>query len=158
MTSLLLYGLAGGLLAVSWAKDRKKTGQALKKGWKAFCNILPSMLTVLLLIGLILTVLPPQTISALLGGGSGAQGVLLAAGVGSVTLLPGFAAFPLAEALLRHGAGVTQIAAFVSTLMMVGVVTLPMEAETIGKRPALLRNALAFCWSLLAAWIMGVLL
>lgn len=29
-------------------------------------------------------------------------------------------------------------------LMMVGIVTLPMETETIGRRPALLRNSLAF--------------
>ena len=58
---------------------------------------------------------------------------------------------------MEHGAGITQIAAFVSTLMMVGVVTLPVESETIGKRAALLRNCMAFFWSLLAAWLMGVL-
>lgn len=158
MTTVLLYGAALVLLAVSWGKDRKKTKQALKKGWKSFCNILPQMLTVLLLIGLILTLLSPQTISALLGKNSGIFGTLLAAGVGAITLIPGFVAFPLAGALLEHGAGITQIAAFVSTLMMVGVVTLPMETKTIGRRPAVLRNLLAFFWSFLVAWLMGVIL
>lgn len=144
MSSLLLHGLALCLLAVSWMKDQQKTRKALKKGWNSFCKILPQMLMVLLLVDLVLTLLTPETISRLIGSQSGAAGTLLAAGVGAITLIPGFVAFPLAEALLGHGAGITQIAAFVSMLMMVGIVTLPMETETIGRRPALLRNSLAF--------------
>lgn len=60
-----------------------------------------------------------------------------------LTLIPGFVAFPLAAALLKNGAGYSQIAAFVSSLVMVGVVTLPMEFEVFGKRAAILRNVLA---------------
>ena len=69
-------------------------------------------------------------------------------------------AFPAAAALLSAGAGATQIAAFVSSLMMVGVVTLPMEMKYFGKRAALFRNAFAFVFSLIAAlfvgWVVGL--
>ena len=75
--------------------------------------------------------------------------------VGAVTLIPGFVAFPAAAALLKGGAGATQIAAFVSSLMMVGVVTLPMEMRYFGKRAALLRNALAWVFSIAAAFFVG---
>ena len=158
MTAMILYGIAFLLLGISWKKNHQKTKKALKKGYHALLSILPAMLLVLLLIGLILTLLSADTISKLIGGGSGIWGVLLAAGIGSITMIPGFVAFPLAAALLEHGAGIVQIAAFVSTLMMVGIVTLPMEIETIGKVPAILRNILSFCWALLVAFLMGVAL
>ena len=74
-----------------------------------------------------LAILTPKQISKLLGSESGWYGVLIAAVIGSITLIPGFVAFPLAAALLKSGAGYMQIAVFVSTLMMVGIVTLPVE-------------------------------
>jgi len=48
--------------------------------------------------------------------------------------------------------------AFVSTLMMVGIVTLPLEIKTFGKRAAILRNAAALVFSLIAAFVIGVVL
>lgn len=156
--NIVLYGLAGSLLAVSLAKDKNKTRMALKKAWKAFENILPQFLAILLLIGLMLSILTPQAISSVIGHESGWAGMLMAAGIGSVTLIPGFVAFPLASALLSNGAGVTQIALFISTLMMVGVVTLPIEMKYFGKRAALTRNALALILATGVALVMGVIL
>jgi uncharacterized membrane protein YraQ (UPF0718 family) len=150
--------MAGVGLAVSWFKDRKKTIMALKKAWKAFENILPQFLSILILIGLALAVLSPETITNLLGTRSGFWGVLGAAMIGSITLIPGFVAFPLAAALLDNGAGYMQIAAFVSTLMMVGIVTLPLEIKTFGKRATIIRNVSAFVFSLIAAVVIGVVL
>jgi uncharacterized membrane protein YraQ (UPF0718 family) len=145
-------------LAASFFKDRKKTKMALKKAWMSFEGILPQLFAVLILIGLILTLLSQETISKLLGANSGLAGVLVASLIGSITLIPGFVAFPLASALLKSGAGIVQIAAFVSTLMMVGIVTLPLEIKTFGRRAAILRNISAFIFSLAAAFIMGVVL
>ncbi len=48
--NLILYGLAGSLLTVSLVKDKQKTKKALKKAWKAFENIMPQFLAILLLI------------------------------------------------------------------------------------------------------------
>jgi uncharacterized membrane protein YraQ (UPF0718 family) len=90
-------------------------------------------------------------ISRLIGERSGFLGVLGAALIGSITLIPGFVAFPAAAELLKSGAGIAQIAAFVSSLMMVGVVTLPLEISFFGRKIALLRNSMAFLFSLVAA-------
>lgn len=149
---------AGCLLAaiVSWHKDKQKTKQALLKAWKAFENILPQFLSVLILIGIMLAVLKPETISVFLGRKSGWIGVGLAAILGAVTLIPGFVAFPLAAMLMRGGAGPMQMGAFISSLMMVGVVTMPVEIKYFGRRMALLRNGLAFIFSFLVAWVIGV--
>ena len=82
-------------------------------------------------------------------------GVVLAAIVGAVTLIPGFVAFPTAALLLNGGAGYMQIGAFISTLMMVGIVTLPVEFKYFGKRLAIYRNVLAFLFSFLVAFVIG---
>ena len=131
---------------------------ALKKAWKSFESIMPQFLPVIIIIGLALAILSPETISMLLGTRSGIVGVLAAAVIGSITLIPGFVAFPLAAALLKNGAGYMQIAAFVSTLMMVGIVTIPMEIKTFGKKVTILRNMSAFVFSLIAALVIGEVL
>lgn len=90
-----------------------------KKAWKWPENILPQFLPILIIIGLVLAILSPETITVLLRTHSGIWDVLGAAIIGSITLIPGFVAFPLVAALLKNGAGYMQITAFVSTLMMV---------------------------------------
>ncbi|MDD5077172.1 MAG: permease, partial [Sphaerochaetaceae bacterium] len=54
-----------------------------------------------------------------------------------------------------QGAGITQIAAFISSLMMVGVVTLPLEIEYFGRKAAIIRNAAAFLFSFIVALVVG---
>lgn len=154
----IAYIIASVALGISWYKSKEKTVQALKKAWKSFENILPQFLSILLIIGVILSILNPTQISMLIGGESGWIGVLLASIIGSITLIPGFIAFPLSAALLKNGAGYMQIAAFISTLMMVGIVTIPLEIKYFGKKAAYLRNGLAFLFSLLVALIIGVIL
>ena len=106
MFTYLLYALAAAGLTASFIKDRKKTRMALKKAWKAFENILPQFLSILVIIGLAFAVLTPETITGLLGANSGVWGVLVASLIGSITLIPGFVAFPLAAALLKSGAAI----------------------------------------------------
>jgi len=154
----VFYLLAGAALLVSFFKDKNKTFLSLKKAWKSFENILPQLLAVMLVVGFMLALLTPEQISELFGSKSGWYGVLIAAAIGSITLIPGFVAFPLAAALLKSGAGYMQIAAFVSTLMMVGIVTIPVEIKYFGKRATLIRNGLAFAFSLIVAFIIGTVL
>ncbi|MBK5263157.1 MAG: permease [Peptostreptococcaceae bacterium] len=129
---------------------------ALKKAWKAFENILPEFLVVILMVGFLLAIVNPDVISKLIGSNSGWLGVMLAAIVGAVTLIPGFVAFPMAALLLQGGAGYMQIGAFVSTLMMVGIITMPVEIKYFGKKLTILRNVLAFIFSFLVAYVISL--
>ncbi len=156
--TFILYAAAVSLLALSFFKDRKKTKMALLKAWKSFENILPQFLTILIIIGLLLAALNPEQISKLIGTQSGWLGMVVASVIGSITLIPGFVAFPLASALLKGGAGFMQIAIFISTLMMVGIVTIPVEIKYFGKKAALVRNISAFLFSYIVAIVIGVVL
>lgn len=152
------YILTFILLGVSYYKDKNKTKKALIKAWKAFENILPEFLVVILFVGFIIAAMDPETISKIIGADSGVMGVVLASVVGAITLIPGFVAFPMAALLLEGGAGYVQIGAFVSSLMMVGVVTIPVEIKYFGKKITLARNMLAFLFSFVVAIVMGVVL
>jgi len=79
---IALYVVTGILLAYSFYKDKQKTKKALKKAWKAFENILPEFLVVILLVGLLLAVMNPDGISKIIGAESGWFGVVLAAVIG----------------------------------------------------------------------------
>lgn len=158
MNAYLMYGLSIGLLTMSYFKDKKKTRMAIKKGWKSFLNILPQMLGIVTMVGFIFAFFNAETISRLVGNESGWFGVLLSAIVGAITLIPGFVAFPTAALVLQNGGGYMQIGAFVSALMMVGVMTAPLEMKYFGKKMTIIRNTLAFLFSFVVALVIGMVM
>jgi uncharacterized membrane protein YraQ (UPF0718 family) len=153
--TIIFYSAAAVLTVASLIKSRKKTKQAFIKAWKAFENILPQFISIMVVVSVALTLLDTKTISRIIGAESGWMGVVIAVVLGAITLMPGFVAFPTAAMLLTGGAGYMQIGAFVSSLMMVGVVTLPVEFTYFGKKAALLRNACALAFSFVVALVIG---
>lgn len=158
LTTIVIYSLMGVALVVSLIKSRQKTLGALKVALKALRNSAVSLLVVLGLVGITLGILSPQTISKLLGEEAGIMGTLLATLIGSITLIPSLIAFPLAGSLLRAGSTVATIAAFITSLMLVGLVTAPMEIKHLGRRFTIWRNSLSLIVALLLALVMGVIL
>lgn len=158
MLNIILYSIMAVLLTISFLKDKQKTRTALKKAWKAFENILSELLGIFIIAGIALSLLSPDLIGKIIGGQSGWIGVGLSALIGAITLIPGFIAFPMASLLLKNGAGYAQIAAFVSSLMMVGVITLPIEIQYFGKKLSIWRNISAFIFSIIVAYIMGMVI
>ncbi len=157
-TIITIYGLLAVCLVASLIKSKEKTKKAFKIAGKALLKTAPSLLTVLGIVGLTLGILTPEIISRLVGADAGFAATIIAAGIGAITLIPSLVAFPLAGSLLRSGATVMTISAFVTTLVMVGVVTAPMEIKALGKKFTLLRNGLGLIAALIIAGIMGVLL
>lgn len=155
MTTIVLYIMAVTLLIVSYTRDKKKTKIALKKAWTSFEGVMPQFLGIIFVIGITLATINPEMISKITGKESGWLGVLISAILGAITMMPTFVAFSTANTLLQNGGGYAQVAALVSTLTLVGVITYPMESKYIGKRGAFLRNFSAFLFSLVVAFIIG---
>lgn len=155
LNNTLIFGLLTGIvLIVSFILDNKKTILGLKKGWKMLFNILHPFLNILILISFVLFFIPDTLIVKYLGANSGWLGFTIAAIIGSITLIPGFISYPLAATLLKQGATYAVVAVFMTTLMMVGIVTLPLEIKYLGKKAAIFRNVLNF----VAAIIIGILM
>ena len=138
--------------------NREKTIVGVKKGLKMFFNILPAFLNILIAVSVFLFIVPNEIIIRYLGKGTGFGGILVASLIGSVALIPGFVSYPLAAILLKQGASYSVVAAFVTTLMMVGVMTLPLEIKFFGKRVAFIRNALSFVGAIIIALMIGVIM
>ena len=119
---------------------------------------MPQFLSIIIIVGLILSLLDPQTISKLIGAESGFLGVFLSSVVGSIVIMPTFVAFSTADSLLKSGAGYAQVAALVSTLTLVGIMTFTLESKYIGKKAAFFRNFIAFIFSFVVAFFIGVIL
>ena len=154
---IVLWIMTGAALLVSLLADRRKTLRAVRRALSMLQSVFPLLLGVLAVISLLLAAVPPATLAAILGG-SGPISFILALFVGSIALIPAFVAYPLAAVLRELGAGVGVLAAFITTLMMVGVTTLPIEISFFGRRVALLRNALAFGGSVVVALVMVLVL
>ncbi len=157
-TIITIYAFLFICLGLSIWKSREKTIQAFRMGAKALWKMAPGLIAIIGVVGLILGVLPPETISRLIGVEAGAAGTIAAAVIGSITLIPALVSFPLARSLLESGATVTTITVFITTLLMVGAVTAPLEIKALGKKFTLLRNGLSLIAALIIATIMGVIL
>lgn len=157
MFNVVLFMLTLAALIYSFKKDRQKTRQALKIAYNSFRNILPNMLGIIGMIGLILALVPRETIEGLFGNNS-PTGIFIISAVGSVTLIPAFIAFPLAASLLQAGASIMAVSSFITTLLMVGVIPAPMEIQYFGKKFTILRNVFSLAAALGMAVIMGVVL
>lgn len=145
-------------LAISLAKDSKKTKLALKMAFGMGKGMAASILSIVFAIGLILTLLPPAEIAAFLSE----QSVLLAtvggAALGTITLVPAFIAFPLVGTLVGAGVSVIPSVAFLTTLTMVGIVTFSLEKKAFGVKFTAIRNGLSFFFAIVIALVMGAII
>jgi uncharacterized membrane protein YraQ (UPF0718 family) len=153
---IYLLAITGTALLVSFVADRRKTWAGVVKAARMFLGILPMLVGILAAVSLLLAAVPTSLLERALGGG--VVSFVAALFVGSITLMPGFIAYPLAGVLRDNGASVGVLAAFITTLMMVGIVTLPLEMRMFGRRFALLRNGLAFAGAVVVAVVMALVL
>ena len=148
--------MTGLALAISLFANRQKTAMALRIAVKRFVNILPAFLMMLILVSIILFLVPDEVIIRYLGADARYAAVLSAAVLGSITLMPGFIAFPLAGVLLEKGVLYMVLSAFTTTMMMVGVLTYPIEKAYFGARVTIIRNAVGFLIALVVAMMTGI--
>lgn len=152
----ILYILTGLALAVSLFVSRQKTMGALRIAVRRFANILPAFLMMLILVSILLFLVPDEVIVRYLGADAKYAAVFSAAALGSITLMPGFIAFPLAGVLLEKEVLYMVLSAFTTTMMMVGVLTYPLEKAYFGARVTIIRNAASFLIALAIAMVTGI--
>ena len=152
---IVFYILTFVCLLLSFVKDRKKTKRALMIGFKKFRKILPSFGLMVVAVAIALPLLPPEFIAKTLGQDNHWLGMLLGGSIGSVSMMPGFIAFPLSGVLIEQGVPYMVIAAFTTTLMMVGILSFPIEQKYLRTKVALVRNVVSLVITVLVAVAVG---
>ncbi len=145
-------------LLFSFSKSKAKTKKALKMALGMGKNMLLSILSIVFAIGLIFTLISPEEIAAYIATHSPLLATFGGALIGTVTLVPAIIAFPLVGTLVDAGVHVVPSVAFLTTLTMVGIVTLPLEKKAFGRKFTVVRNSLSFVFAILVALVMGVIL
>lgn len=141
---------------ISFIADSERTLKAFKMAVKKFVTILPAFLGMLMLVSIVLFLIPDRVISQYLGSSNIFTGVLFASFLGSITLMPGFIAFPLCGILLKKGVLYMVLSAFTTTLMMVGILTYPIEKAYFGTKVTIMRNIISLFIALIVAVMTGI--
>ena len=156
-TVILINGLVIISLIISFSKDKMKTKKSLLIALKTLGKIAPSIISVIMLIGIMYGLFADK-IALFFGQENGVIGFITIAIFGSILHIPALLAFPLAGSFLSEGASISSVAAFITTLTMIGIVTLPLEIKTMGKKFAIYRNVISFIIALIIAVLIGVIL
>ncbi|RAK08488.1 putative permease [Halanaerobium saccharolyticum] len=151
-----LTALAALLISIFFSQT--KTKQGIKKALIKALGLAPQMLIIITAIGLVFAFLPPELIRSYLGGELDLFQLLFSAFFGALMMIPSLIALPLAGSLIEAGASYTPVAAFITTLTMVGFVTLPVEIKELGKKITFYRNCLAFVFAVIISLLIGVIM
>ena len=155
MTYIIILTLI--LTIISFVFDKKKTLKGIKKGMMMFMKILPTLLSVIVIVSIVLYIVSDEVLMEYLGKDAGWGAYLSAAVIGSVSIIPGFIAYPLAGILLKTGVSLSVLSVFITTLKMVGILTIPIEAKFFGLKTAIIRNSLSFVGAILVGGSMALI-
>lgn len=155
MIAIIILSLI--LTIISFVFDKQKTLKGIKKGLLMFIKILPTLLSVIILVSVILFFISDEFLMKYLGKDAGYGAYVFAAFIGAVSIIPGFISYPLAGILVKTGVSYAVISVFITTLKMVGVLTIPLEAKFFGYKISILRNSLAFLGAVLVGSLMAII-
>ena len=145
------------LTIVSFVFDKKKTQKGIKKGVMMFLKILPTLISVIILVSVALYFVSEEMLIKYLGKDAGAGAYISAAIIGSISIIPGFISYPLAGILLKTGVSFSVLSVFITTLKMVGILTIPIEAKFFGYKTAIIRNSLSFVGAIIVGGTMAII-
>lgn len=121
--------------------------QAFKSSAKQFVNMLPILVGVVLLIGLFNIFIPKDFLASIFSGNL-ALDALWGVCFGSILAGNSINSYVIGGDLSNHGVSLFAVTAIIITWVTVGLVQLPAEIAALGKKFALLRNALCFTISI----------
>jgi uncharacterized membrane protein YraQ (UPF0718 family) len=156
---MVMAVLAFILLIIAIRQGRGAHLTGLKSAWRMTIEVLPLLLLAFIVAGLIQALLPKDVITRWVGAESGLRGIIIGTVAGG--LAPGgpYVSLPIVAGLIKSGAGVGTMVAFLTGWSLWAVSRLPMEVGILGWKFTLIRLASVFVFppvaGLLAQWIFG---
>jgi uncharacterized membrane protein YraQ (UPF0718 family) len=155
-TVLIAVITAALFLAAAWKAQGLPT-QALKDSWHTFITIFPLVACAFLCEGLIRYLVPPEWVQKWLAAEAGWRGIAIGCLAGALTPGGPYTSFPIAMVLLKAGAGVGTVVAYLTAWQLWSFTRYPMEIAFVGVPITVLRFAVT-CFvpplaGLLAHWL-----
>lgn len=151
--TLVMALLAVILLFVGYSKGEGQHIIGLKFALRITIQILPLLIFAFIIAGMVQVLLPRELLSKWIGEGSGMRGIVIGTLAGSITPGGPYVSLPLAAGLLRAGAGVGTMVAFITAWSLWAVSRLPLEIGILGWRFTLVRFVCVFFFPPIAGFL-----
>jgi uncharacterized membrane protein YraQ (UPF0718 family) len=145
--------IAVTLLYIGYQRGGGEYIVGLKSAGNLLVQILPLLIFAFIIAGMIPVLIPRELIAKWVGVESGLRGVLIGSVLGG--LMPGgpITSLPIAAGMLRVGASIGTMVAFLTGWSLLAFTRLPMEIGILGWKFALIRLACVFFFPPIAGLI-----
>jgi uncharacterized membrane protein YraQ (UPF0718 family) len=151
--TIIMAILATVLLAIGYSRGEGQHIQGLNSGLKMIVEIIPLLLFAFIVAGMIQVLLPQELLSKWIGEESGFKGILIGTLAGGLTPGGPYVSLPIVAGLLKAGAGIGTLVAFLTAWSLWAVARLPMEIGILGWKFTFVRLACTFFFPPIAGYI-----
>lgn len=153
-STLVLLSLAILVLFLLYWKSPASAAQGIgNTGW-LLVEVGPRIIAALLLVGLLQVIIPQDTLARWMGQDSGLRGILIGAGLGTVTPGGPITHFPIVAALYKAGVGVGPLVAYLSAWSLLGLQRILMwELPFFGPKVVAVRVSISLLFPMIAGWL-----
>jgi uncharacterized membrane protein YraQ (UPF0718 family) len=139
IATLVMAVIAAVLLIIAYRQGEGEHVRGLKISLAMTAEILPLLVFAFIVAGMVQVLLPQEMISKWVGAESGFRGILVGSLAGG--LAPGgpYVSLPIAAGLVRSGAGIGTMVAFLTGWSLWAVARVPMEVGILGWKLTLAR-------------------
>ncbi len=151
--TIIMGVIAIVLLFIGYQKGGGEHILGLKSAGNLLLQITPLLIFAFIIAGMVQYLVPTAIISKWVGTESGFRGILIGTLMGSLTPGGPYVSLPIAAGLLRAGAGIGTMVAFVTGWSLLSVAGLPLQVGIMGWKFTLIRLACTFFFPPIAGLI-----
>ncbi len=138
-TTIIMGVLAFILLLIGYFKGQHITG--IKTAFNMLIEVTPMLIFAFIMAGMAQALLPKEFLSKWVGAESGMRGILVGTVAGALSPGGPYVNLPIVAGLLRSGASIATMVAFLTGWSLWAIARLPMEIGILGWRFTLIRFA-----------------
>lgn len=151
--TIIMGTLAIILLVIGYQKGQGEHIAGLKSALNMIVQILPLLVFAFIMAGMVQVLLPRELLSKWVGAESGIRGILVGTMAGGLSPGGPYVSLPIVAGLMRSGAGVGTMVAFLTGWSLWAVGRLPMEVGILGWRFTAIRIASTFFFPPIAGFL-----
>ena len=150
----LIMGLLAAVLVIAgYYKGEGDHLVGMRSALNTMVQILPLLVFAFVVAGMVQALLPQELLSKWVGAESGIRGIFIGTVAGGLSPGGPYVSLPIAAGLLRSGAGVGTMVAYLTGWSLWAVSRWPMEVGILGWRLTLIRVACTFFFPPIAGLI-----
>ena len=151
--TIIMGILAITLFCIAYVRGQGEHLIGMKSALDMTVQIIPLLIFALIIAGMIQILLPKELISKWVGAESGLRGIIIGTIAGGLSPGGPFVSLPIVAGLLRAGASVGTMVAFLTGWSLWAVARLPMEVGILGWKFTLIRVGVTFFFPPIAGLI-----